>query len=76
MNDENSTQQIEPAHPEQTDFPRVGYRARRWNRFERDLYAWMNRPEGQFECWLACRKIEAASSVAAATADAADDHLR
>ena len=44
-------------HPEHTDFPQVGYRARRWNRFERDLYAWMNRPEGQFECWLANRKI-------------------
>ncbi len=46
-------------HSEQTDFPVAGYRARRWNRFERDLYEWMNRPEGQFVCWLASRKIEA-----------------
>lgn len=46
-------------HPEHADFPRVGYRARRWTRFERDLYEWMNRPEGQFECWLAARKINA-----------------
>lgn len=50
---------IEPDHPEQADFPRAGYRARRWSRFERDLYEWMNRPEGKFECWLASRKVAA-----------------
>lgn len=43
--------------PEQTEFPRAGFRARRWSRFERDLYAWINRPEGQFECWLAQRAV-------------------
>lgn len=59
MLDKNTTQREAEAHPEQTDFPHVGYRARRWNRFERDLYEWMNRPEGQFECWLACRKVRA-----------------
>lgn len=45
-------------NPEHTEFPRAGFRARRWSRFERDLYAWMNRPEGQFECWLAQRTVE------------------
>lgn len=57
--DAESKQIFDQGHPEQADFPRAGYRARRWNRFERDLYAWMNRPEGQFECWLASRKIAA-----------------
>jgi len=49
---------VDEAHAEHTEFPRTGSRARRWNRFERDLYAWMNRPEGQFVCWLAARKLE------------------
>lgn len=62
MLDKTSTSQHTEDHPEQADFPRVGYRARRWNRFERDLYAWMNRPEGQFECWLACRKVSASAA--------------
>ena len=61
MLDKTSQPQQPEEHPEFADFPRVGSRARRWNRFERDLYAWMNRPEGQFECWLASRKIRARS---------------
>lgn len=63
MLDENPTQREAQNHPEQADFPRVGYRARRWSRFERDLYEWMNRPEGQFECWLAARKVRATAGV-------------
>lgn len=48
---------VNAENPEHTEFPRAGSRARRWSRFERDLYSWMNRPEGQFECWMAKRKL-------------------
>jgi hypothetical protein len=41
-----------------TDFPRNGFRARRWLRFERDLHAWLATPEGRFARWCARREIE------------------
>jgi hypothetical protein len=40
-------------------FPRAGYRARRFKRFERDLQAWLATPEGRFAAWHARRQIEA-----------------
>ena len=33
--------------------PAAGYRARRWNRFERDLRDWLDSPEGRFAEWRA-----------------------
>ena len=36
------------AAEELTDFPRAGFRARRWLRFERDLQAWLDTPDGRF----------------------------
>jgi hypothetical protein len=47
------------------DFPHVGFRARRWQRFERDLHAWLATPEGRFTTWCAQRQL--ATSVTAAT---------
>jgi|tagenome__1003787_1003787.scaffolds.fasta_scaffold20130870_2 hypothetical protein len=35
------------------DFPTCGFRARRWLRFERDLTAWLETPEGRFAVWCA-----------------------
>lgn len=35
------------------EFPRAGFRARRWQRFERDLHAWLATPEGRFTTWCA-----------------------
>ena len=35
------------------EFPKAGFRARRWLRFERDLQAWLGTPEGQFAQWCA-----------------------
>jgi hypothetical protein len=43
----------EPLADEQEEFPRAGFRARRWLRFERDLLAWLATPEGQFAAWWA-----------------------
>lgn len=37
----------------QDRIPAAGFRARRWNRFERDLQAWMDSPEGRFAAWRA-----------------------
>lgn len=37
----------------QDRIPAAGFRARRWNRFERDLHAWMESPEGRFAAWRA-----------------------
>jgi hypothetical protein len=34
-------------------FPDYGARARAWARFERDLRAWMESPEGRFAAWRA-----------------------
>ena len=36
-------------------FPTCGFRARRWLRFERDLQAWLDTPEGRFVAWEAER---------------------
>jgi hypothetical protein len=38
-------------------FPHVGFRARRWLRFERDLRAWLDTPEGRFEAWCAAQQV-------------------
>ena len=38
---------------EQIEFPQVGARARMWSRFERDLEAWLQTPDGAFAAWLA-----------------------
>jgi hypothetical protein len=35
------------------DFPRYGARARRWDRFERDLREWLETAEGRFAAWRA-----------------------
>ncbi len=37
----------------QDRIPAAGFRARRWNRFERDLHEWMSSPEGRFAEWRA-----------------------
>jgi hypothetical protein len=42
---------------EQDDFPSCGFRARRWLRFERDLHAWLDSPEGAFARWSAVQAI-------------------
>jgi hypothetical protein len=39
------------------DFPRAGFRARRWRRFERDLHAWLETPAGRFAAWSAVRAV-------------------
>jgi hypothetical protein len=39
------------------DFPRAGFRARRWQRFERDLQAWLATPDGRFAEWCARRAL-------------------
>ncbi|WP_320669275.1 hypothetical protein [Patulibacter defluvii] len=38
-------------------FPRAGFRARRWMRFERDLRAWLLTSEGEFAVWRATQAI-------------------
>ena len=37
----------------ETWFPEYGARARRWRRFESDLRAWLDSPEGRFAAWRA-----------------------
>lgn len=39
------------------DFPKAGFRARRWLRFERDFTAWLGSPEGQFAQWCAMEAV-------------------
>ena len=39
-------------------FPRAGFRARRWQRFERDLAAWLATPEGRFAEWRAEQAVQ------------------
>ena len=39
------------------EFPSVGFRARRWLRFERDLEAWLQPPEGRFTAWCAQQAV-------------------
>jgi hypothetical protein len=42
------------------EFPKAGFRARRWLRFERDLEAWLETPEGRFASWAAVKAVAAA----------------
>jgi hypothetical protein len=42
---------------EREDFPKAGFRARRWLRFERDLRAWLGTPDGQFAQWCAAEVV-------------------
>jgi hypothetical protein len=47
-----------PWHEElHEDFPKAGFRARRWLRFERDLQAWLQTPEGRFAAWCAGQAV-------------------
>ncbi len=39
------------------EFPTVGFRARRWQRFERDLEEWLLTPEGRFTAWCAQQAV-------------------
>ena len=48
---------IEAPIEEREEFPTAGFRARRWRRFERDLQAWLDTPEGQFAAWAAARDV-------------------
>jgi hypothetical protein len=45
---------------EHAEFPRAGVRARRWQRFERDLREWLETPDGRFASWRAQRELDAA----------------
>ncbi|MDO9408262.1 hypothetical protein [Patulibacter sp.] len=45
----------------QDRIPTAGFRARRWNRFERDLRDWMESPEGRFAEWRAKTAVGAVS---------------
>jgi len=38
-------------------FPVAGFRARRWQRFERDLQAWLASPDGEFARWQAMQAV-------------------
>lgn len=49
---------------ERQDFPDVGSRARRFKRFERDLRAWLETPEGRFAAWRARQAVERAPAEA------------
>jgi hypothetical protein len=40
-------------HEGEASFPAYGARARLWARFERDLRAWLDTPEGRFAAWRA-----------------------
>jgi hypothetical protein len=44
---------VQPPIEELEEFPSCGFRARRWLRFERDLSAWLQTPEGQFAVYCA-----------------------
>jgi len=50
---------IEAPIEEREEFPTAGFRARRWLRFERDLQAWLDTPEGRFAAWAAARGVDA-----------------
>ena len=47
------------------EFPSVGFRARRWQRFERDLEDWLQTPEGRFTAWCAKQTVDADPATAA-----------
>ena len=42
-------------------FPEYGARARRWRRFEGDLRAWLDSPEGRFAEWRARTSLAGAA---------------
>jgi hypothetical protein len=48
---------IETPVEELEEFPKAGFRARRWLRFERDLAAWLETPEGRFASWTAVKAL-------------------
>lgn len=52
------------------DFPHVGFRARRWQRFERDLHAWLDTPAGRFTAWCAHQQVSASPTAPLDSADA------
>jgi hypothetical protein len=52
-----------PPEDEHAEFPHVGFRARRWRRFEDDLRSWMTTPEGRFAVWAAKREADAEPAV-------------
>lgn len=56
---------VVPPEEERVEFPRAGFRARRWQRFERDLHAWLSTPEGRFASWRAQREAAARTVVRA-----------
>jgi hypothetical protein len=43
---------------ELADFPTTGFRARTLARFQRDMGAWLDTPEGRFASWTAARQVE------------------
>ena len=49
---------------ELADFPRTGARARRQQRFERDLRAWLETPEGRFAAYTAATAARAGEPAA------------
>jgi hypothetical protein len=57
---------------ERETFPAAGARARAIKRFERDLHAWLESPDGRFAQWDAQRAV----SGRAGCAEAADHDLR
>jgi len=48
-------------------FPMFGARARVWQRFERDLHAWLESPEGRFATWEAGVVVSAPESAPEST---------
>jgi hypothetical protein len=52
---------------ELAEFPHAGARARTWRRFERDLAAWLESPQGRFALWQAAADRAAAGSDTAAS---------
>jgi len=52
------------------EFPHVGFRARRWLRFERDLAEWLATPEGRFTQWCARQQVATPPTGSLDSADA------
>ena len=50
-------QWVETPEEELEEFPKAGFRARRWLRFERDFEAWLGSPEGKFAHWCASEAV-------------------
>ena len=51
------TTETAPSDELREEFPKAGFRARRWLRFERDLQAWLDTPEGRFASWCAMEVV-------------------